>query len=286
MKITEEELKRRKDRIINTAFCLFCQRGIEQVSLADIAKQAKVGNSAIYRYFTNKPQLVLATLSVLWRSIGLQLERQAENTKNYDQMTGWEQCFVQLEGYRRLYVENADYVLFSYESKLYLQRNGVSLSKHQYDHLMEEIRDPCIAALDKGKADGSIPATQSSEDLFYAIWGAVRGYIVKIVVYEALCRDENPWEGRYNILEDGILSALGAGWLQPGGRREQIEDQPFRREQNVQKYEAEKEADPGVYHRGGAGQCVRNRQLGHDDERQRGVRLRHQKLRVRPRRRG
>lgn len=286
MKITEQELERRKNRIITTAFQLFCRHGIEQVSLADIARQAGVGNSAIYRYFTNKPLLVLATLSVLWRAIGERLESQAAGTEHYDRMTGYEQCAVQLEGYRRLYMDNSDYVLFSYESKLYLQRNGVALSKQQYDHLMEEIREPCMAALEKGKADGSIPSDRDTEDLFYSIWGAVRGYIVKIVIYQALCRDENPWESRYTTLEDGILSALSAGWMQQENRQNQTRGQSLRRGNNAEKHETEKEADSGLRAHGGAGQRVRDHQFRNAVQRQQGVQLRNQKLRIRPRRRG
>lgn len=212
MKITEQEKQRRKERIIQIAFQLFCEKGIEKVTLVDIAKKARVGETTIYRYFTNKPQLVLQTISVLWKEIGISLEEKAEATENYKTMTGFEQLKVRLEGCKKLYLENADYVLFSYETKLYLQRNQIQLTQQQYDGLMYEIKKPCIAALDKGKADGSIPTIEDSEDLFYAIWGAIRGYVVKIVIYEALCRDGSPWEKRYDILEEGLLCALKSGW--------------------------------------------------------------------------
>lgn len=215
MKITEEEKQIRKDRIVQTAFHLFCEHGIEKVTLADIAREAKVGNTSIYRYFYNKPQLVKETLSILWKQIGKSLEESAEATEDYDSMSGFEQLRIRLEGCKKLYLENSDYVLFSYETKLYLQRNHVQLTKEQYDNLMYEIKEPCVSALEKGKADGSVPTEEDADDLFYAIWGAVRGYIVKIVVYKALCRDGSPWGTRYDVLERGILSALASGWKMP-----------------------------------------------------------------------
>lgn len=215
MKITEEEQLIRRDRIINTAFALFCKKGIEKVSLSEVAHQARVGESSIYRYFSNKPALVLNTLSVLWKSIGMKLEQTVQGTPSYAAMNGLEQFALWLECCRKVYLGNTDYVLFSYESKLYLQRNGVSLSREEYDSLMEEIKIPFIAALEKGKADGSIPSAENSEDLFYAIWGALRGYIVKIVIYQSLCRDNNPWVSRYEVVKNGILSALSAGWQHP-----------------------------------------------------------------------
>ena len=39
MKITEQEFLKRKERIIETAFHLFCGNGIEKVTLTDIAKK-------------------------------------------------------------------------------------------------------------------------------------------------------------------------------------------------------------------------------------------------------
>lgn len=212
MKITEQEKQLRKERIVQAAFHLFCQRGIEKVTLADIAKEAGVGNTSVYRYFKNKPQLVTETLSILWKQIGISLEESAEATENYDSMTGYEQLRIRLEGCKKLYLENSDYVLFSYETKLYLQRNDVQLTKEQYDNLMLEIKGPCVSAIDKGKADGTVPTEEDSEDLFYAIWGAIRGYIVKIVIYKSLCKDGGPWTSRYDVLERGLLTALASGW--------------------------------------------------------------------------
>lgn len=212
MKITEEEKLVRKQRIEDTAFRMFCKRGIEQVRLSDIAKEANVGETTIYRYYTNKVQLVFNTLSILWKRIGMSLEESAEATENYEEMTGFDQLRIRLEGCKKLYLDNSDYVLFSYEAKLYLQRNGIQLTLEQYDRLMYEIKEPCISALNKGKLDGSISAKKDSEDLFYVIWGAVRGYVVKIVIYKALCEGGGPWESRYDLLEEGILCALKCGW--------------------------------------------------------------------------
>lgn len=211
MKITEEEKLERKERILHTAFNLFCEHGIEQVTLLNIAKEAKVGIASIYRYFINKVQLVLETLSVLWKQIGISLEESAEATDCYADMTGFEQLKIRVEGCKKLYLDNADYVLFSYEAKLYLQRNHVQLTQQQYDNLMYDIKKPCISAINKGKADGSIPTQKDSEDLFYVIWGAIRGYVVKIVIYDALCEDGGPWKSRYDLLEEALLTALRSG---------------------------------------------------------------------------
>lgn len=212
MKITEQELALRKDRIIEEAFRLFCLRGIEKVSLSDIARQAVVSESSLYRYFGSKPALVYSTLGILWKKIGGHIRDKVDQTAGYNDMTGLEQIAVQMESCRQLYETNGDYVLFSYETKLYLLRNKYHLSAEEYDSLMLDIREHFVASLEKGRADGSIPSDKEPVDLFYAVWGSLRGYIVKIVIYSALCQEESPWESRYRTVENGILSALASGW--------------------------------------------------------------------------
>lgn len=213
MKITEEEIKERRKKIILTAFHLFCQRGIESVTMIEVAKAAGVGESTIYRYFDNKTTLVLEAFLKLWNLIMSNLEESVESSMNYPEMTGFGQIRLWIESFRQLYLNSSDFILFSYEAKLYLLRHKVKLNQFQQDSLMNGIRGPCLLALEKGMADGTIPIKeQNSEDIFYAVWGSIRGYIVKIVIYGELYGEDSPWESRYKIMEKGILCALSCGW--------------------------------------------------------------------------
>lgn len=212
MRLTEEDMQRRREVIIHNAFRMFCERGIDAVRLSEIAKKSRVSENTIYRYFENKETLVREAFIKLWGTIMSGVEENVENTLNYTQLSGLEQMRAWIEGFRHIYLFDKDFVLFSYEAKLYLLRHQVRLDKYQQDILMRTIRGPCLAALDKGKGDGSIPAIADSEDLFYAIWGAIRGYVAKIVIYDQLYGEDSPWESRYNTMEQGILCALSAGW--------------------------------------------------------------------------
>lgn len=211
MRLTEEDMQERRNTVIQVASRLFCERGIKGVSLLEIAQKAHIGEKTIYRYFNNKETLVLETFVMMCDAIMQNVEQIVENVPHYNDLTGYEQMGVWLAGFGHLFQADKEFVLFSYEAKLYLLRHHVTLDPHHQDALIRSFRSPCLAALNKGKADGSITVQMSSEDLFYAIWGAVRGYVVKIVVYEALYGEESPWESRYEVMTRGILSALSSG---------------------------------------------------------------------------
>lgn len=211
MRLTEEDMQERRATMIWAAFHLFCESGIENSSMKTIAQKAHVGENTLYRYFNNKETLVLEVFVKLWDIIMHNVEQIAEDVPNYNELTGCEQIRVWMEGFRCLYQEYREFVLFSYEAKLYLLRHHVKLERSHQDIQMQSFRGPCLAALDKGKADGSIRAKESSEDLFYALWGSIRGYIVKIVIYEELCgEEESPWKSRYDVMERGMLHALSS----------------------------------------------------------------------------
>lgn len=131
-------------------------------------------------------------------------------------MSGYEQIRFWVDCLRALDKKHDDFILFSYEAKLYFLRRNIKLNREQQDGMLRAIRAPCIAALEKGKADGSITAKNDSEDLFYSIWGAICGYIVKIVIYGALYGADSPWESRYSTLKNGIMRSLCSDWASRG----------------------------------------------------------------------
>lgn len=212
MRLSEEEMQKRREIMIQSAFLLFCEKGIEAVKLTEIAKKASVSEATIYRYFGNKERLVLEAFVKLWDTIMRNVYKAVVETPGYTLMSGYKQIETWIGGFSHLYQYDKDFILFSYEAKLYLLRHNIKLDKFHQDALMQSWHTPCVAAIDRGKKDGSIPVKKDSEDLFYAIWGSIRGYVVKIVIYDRLYESDSPWESRYKTMKEGILSALSAGW--------------------------------------------------------------------------
>lgn len=55
----EKRTKMKKDNILSTAFHLFANHGLQQVSIQHIAKEAEVSQVTIYNYFGSKDQLFI-----------------------------------------------------------------------------------------------------------------------------------------------------------------------------------------------------------------------------------
>lgn len=206
MKITEAEMLQRRDRIIFSAFRLFCQRGIERVSVEDIAKRARVSEKSVYRYFNTKPGLVLEVTHTLWKRIACELRSTVE--QDFSCMSGVQQLETLLHAFRCLFEKHADDILFSYEYKLYFIRRSTKVQQKAIDDVLAPVKLLYLRALQKGQNDGTITCSFSPEELYTAIWGFMRGYVLKIVLYDRMYEGENFWKRGFESACAILLAGL------------------------------------------------------------------------------
>lgn len=212
IKITEEELLERKSRIIHNAFQLFCKDGIDRVSMKEIAAKANVSEKSIYRYFGTKKDLIVEMIDILWDEIILELYTAVDET--YHEKTGYQQIEHLLQCFRHLFEEHSNYVLFSYDYKLFLIRHNYTITEPNYSDTVHRIYSMYIQAIEKGIQDGSIHvAHRTPKDVYYTIWGLMRGYIVKIVIYDRIYSTTNLWLEQFDTVCDLILGGLKSGML-------------------------------------------------------------------------
>lgn len=71
MKYPRSYLNSIKERIPEEAFILFSNSSIENVSMKDIANKMNIGLTSLYRYFPNKPKLVIEVAKRKWKEFFL-----------------------------------------------------------------------------------------------------------------------------------------------------------------------------------------------------------------------
>ena len=79
----KKEEKRRA--IIEAAEKLFAERGIEDVSTSDIAREARVGKGTIYVYFESKEKLLKAVASSVYSSFVKDVRESLKDSRNAEE---------------------------------------------------------------------------------------------------------------------------------------------------------------------------------------------------------
>lgn len=210
MMISVHEQENRKLRIIHTAFQLFCEHGIDEVSIAQIARGAGVGHASVFRYFTTKGELILCTQRLLWEEVVAHICA-GNATKLTPEMSGLAELEVLLLGFQTLYEEHACYLLFAADYKLFLVRHHARLPLMQYHELLRPVRNAFEPALKRGQADGSIRKKESIDTLFSMLWCVMRGFVDEIILYNKVYAGENPWSDHFMLLVKSVLALLKAG---------------------------------------------------------------------------
>lgn len=207
MRITDQELEARKKRLIHTAYDLFCEYGIDSVSLSQLSKKSKISLGAIYHYYESKTALVQNTQKILWYELADQLL-----SESYEQRcivkTGLDEMSILLKNFLKLHEHHSAYLVFACEYRLYLVRNNILLPPKAYMELISPVRNAFIAALERGRADGSISSKQNSDDQFFAMWGILWGYVEHMVLMDKAYGVNNPFHGRFPLVIDSAIEAL------------------------------------------------------------------------------
>ena len=143
-------------RILDSAFELFAARGIEPVTMEDIAQKAKIAPAILNRYFDSKDTLVVKTATHAWTS---QMEDVLPNIvkPKYTNSTGYvqlEQIFIL---FVKLYEKHQDFLRFIYLFDAYAVKEKIQKDQMtNYESKILLVKEIISVAIQKGIEDGSI----------------------------------------------------------------------------------------------------------------------------------
>lgn len=207
MRLTEQALAERKNRLLHVAYDLFCEYGIDAVTVSRISKISKISLNSIYCYFESKATLVWHTQKILWEEILnhilLESREQLVASKN-----GLEEIEILLFNFKCFYEQHGCYLLFAHDYNLFLVRNHIMLSRDLYIEIHRPVRNAFTAALRRGQTDGSITTSESVEDQLYVAWGIMRSFVEHIVIFDKMCEGANPWKEHFNLVLKYVLLGL------------------------------------------------------------------------------
>ncbi|MDD3347316.1 TetR/AcrR family transcriptional regulator [Oscillibacter sp.] len=115
----KEYIAQRKDNIPETAFHLFARRGIEAVTMQQIADESDCGIASLYRYYGTKLKLVIEIAALKWRAYAETVEADYEK-QNGAAMNGMEEFAFCLSRYMDLYQNYKELLKFNFNFDLYV----------------------------------------------------------------------------------------------------------------------------------------------------------------------
>lgn len=170
----------RSAKILTAALKLFCEKGIEDTSIEDVAKEAGVGPATIYRYFETKAELAIQTGIAYWQKVsGNYLGILAE--KPYCEGSGKKQMEQIFAIFLRIFTEEFDFLKFLQEFDVFVQKYQISMQRlAEYDNTILNLKSYVTDALNKGLADGSLNFSYSVDEIYFSVMHTMLSLMQKL----------------------------------------------------------------------------------------------------------
>jgi len=144
MKISKEEQKKTKAKILKVAVELIALNGYKKTSMSKIAKEAKIGEATIYNYFTTKEDI----LYEYFYELQVNTKKKLLKLEEFNDFTLKEQLQTLLETQLTLLKNNRSFVLNIYEEIFYKSFKHPNLQKGNEELLLmiEELLNISVEA--------------------------------------------------------------------------------------------------------------------------------------------
>ena len=166
----QNELKTsRINRILESAFNLFSEKGIDTITMNDIASTAEIGVASLYRYFATKDEIAIRTAIWAWNK-QKEVILPALQSDSYESLTGYEQIEKIFKMFVDLYDKEKTFLRFIYFFDPYINRQKISFERlFDYEGMIALVQDIVANAITKGIADGSINQEYAGQqkDLYF-----------------------------------------------------------------------------------------------------------------------
>lgn len=176
----------KQQHILETAFRLFTEKGIELVTMPEIAQASGVGRATLFRYFPTKLDLVVSVGTQQWD----------EYIKCYDavlpkekiaQLSGAEFLRFYLDAFLELYRNHSEILRFNYNFNYYLHyETGTQDQRQSYFQIADKLGIIFHELYERGEKDGTlntdIPETTMFSATFHIMLAAVTRYAVGLVI--------------------------------------------------------------------------------------------------------
>jgi len=199
-KLEQENIKnQKKEDVIGAALKVFCEQGIDNTKMTDIAEQAKIGIASLYRYFKTKPDIAVEAACRLWQE-EIKTINEFSSAKVQRAATGKEQVESILQLFLELYYYHKEFLKFLDEFDRYIVKEQVPLENlKEYEKSIIDLKTVMITAIERGRRDGSIRKDFDAEKYYFSTTHALMTLCQKLVLRGKLLESDDIIQGEQQI---------------------------------------------------------------------------------------
>ena len=165
------ELTQRQEQIIDKAIRLIDQKGIQGLTIKNLAKETGVTEGAIYRHFENKKQILCAILDMFREKLkAFQASARSADSTTYEKIQ------ATLNNLRKLFEANPAIVSVIFAEEIF--QNDSELSE-KVAELIQENQEFMLAIIQEGKSNRELRGDLDDQIMVSSILGTFR-LIVKM----------------------------------------------------------------------------------------------------------
>ena len=161
--------QQREQKILEAAMALFCEKGLEETSIDEIAGRAGVGSATIYRYYETKAQLAIQSGVEYWKKIAQQYLNLTE-IKGYSDMTGLKQLECIMDALVMIFEKERGFLKYLQEVEVFVRRYEIDMERlAAYEESIMSLKPRVTDALEKGLQDGTLSFEWSPNEVCYSL---------------------------------------------------------------------------------------------------------------------
>ena len=160
------EMAARREAMLAEGFRLFAEKGIEAVTMQEVAKACGLGIATLYRYFNTKLVFVIAVGSNMWSAFYEEIEAEYVRSGG-EKMNAAEELDFYLNMYIRLYHKHRDLLRFNQNFNGYIAHEQATPEQlREYTASVGLFMHKFHALYEKGLRDGTVRTDEPEQTMF------------------------------------------------------------------------------------------------------------------------
>jgi len=208
--ILENSKEEYKNILIDQCLDIFLIKGIDIISMNQLAKELGVGVASLYRYFKSKNNLVILTGIKLWQRIEFIFEGVFE-TETYRSLTGYQQLQQLMKVNIVLFEGHPSYLKFISEFDNVMLKNKVTPKQlSDYEKSIFSVGKEVYNAYQKGLKDQTVNEIENFDEFYRTCSLALQALSQKLLASKEILESDKKYNknNEIQILIDLVLDRL------------------------------------------------------------------------------